>query len=389
MKAFEIFRTGRHTAMSGTTLDFSEDALKAAVAAYDPALHEAPIVVGHPKTDAPAYGWIKALTYAEGVITVEPAQVEEQFAELVEKGRFKKRSASWYLPDSPNNPKPGTLYLKHVGFLGAVPPALKGLKDVAFADDDAETIEFADRWVWSTLGSVMRNLREWFIAEKDMETADRLVPAYAITELENASRQPENPNPPYTTAFSEDSTMDLNQAKARITELETANATLTTENTSLKTQVGQSASFAERETSLTNRETAVAARELAADKATITDRVEKLVKAGKILPAQKAGMIDFAMGLADKDATIDFGEGDKKAKVTQREHYLRQLEAGPKVVDYTEVSAPDGSTPGSNAKTPEQLADRARELVAEGEKAGKHISYTEAVAHATAETTAE
>lgn len=38
-----IFRPGRHTAMQGQSLDFSEADLAATAAAYNPALHEAPL----------------------------------------------------------------------------------------------------------------------------------------------------------------------------------------------------------------------------------------------------------------------------------------------------------------------------------------------------------
>lgn len=58
-KHLHIFKPGRQTAMSGVTLDFSESDLEASARAYDPAKHEAPIVIGHPKHDAPAYGWVK------------------------------------------------------------------------------------------------------------------------------------------------------------------------------------------------------------------------------------------------------------------------------------------------------------------------------------------
>ena len=61
--SLDIFRTGRHTASSGTSLAFTEADLAATAAAYDPALHEAPIVVGHPKDNAPAYGWVKSLGF--------------------------------------------------------------------------------------------------------------------------------------------------------------------------------------------------------------------------------------------------------------------------------------------------------------------------------------
>ena len=54
MKPLHIFKPGKHVAMSGANLNFSEADLAATVLAYDPALHEAPLVIGHPKHDAPA-----------------------------------------------------------------------------------------------------------------------------------------------------------------------------------------------------------------------------------------------------------------------------------------------------------------------------------------------
>lgn len=143
-KPIQIFKPGRHTAMSGAELAFSESDLAASAAAYNPALSEAPIVVGHPALDLPAYGWVKSLAFADGGLEAEPDQVDPAFAEMVAAGRFKKISAAFYPPDAPKNPVPGVYYLRHVGFLGAAAPAVKGLRTPAFAEDDGVvTLEFA------------------------------------------------------------------------------------------------------------------------------------------------------------------------------------------------------------------------------------------------------
>ncbi|MBF0309470.1 MAG: peptidase [Magnetococcales bacterium] len=136
MKPIVIFRPGQHTDQGGATLTFTEGDLSACVAAYDPATHEAPLVVGHPQSNHPAYGWVEGLSLEGGRLLAHPRQVDPAFAEMVNAGRFKKVSASFYTPKSPINPKPGTLYLRHVGFLGAQPPAIKGLGDASFADGD-------------------------------------------------------------------------------------------------------------------------------------------------------------------------------------------------------------------------------------------------------------
>lgn len=133
----EIFRAGRHVDDSGTTHSFTEADLADMASSYNPALREAPLTVGHPKDNLPAYGWVKSVQSTEGVLSINPHQVEPQFAEMVNAGRFKKRSASFYPPGAPNNPTPGKWYLRHVAFLGAQPPAVAGLKDIQFSEDDA------------------------------------------------------------------------------------------------------------------------------------------------------------------------------------------------------------------------------------------------------------
>lgn len=135
MRRIHIFKAGRQTAMSGQTIDFTEADMAATAAAYDPAKHEAPIVVGHPATDDPAYGWTRSLAAQGTDLFAEPHQVNPEFSEQVKAGAYKKVSASFYPPTHPNNPVPGVYYLRHIGFLGAQPPAVKGLKATEFAEE--------------------------------------------------------------------------------------------------------------------------------------------------------------------------------------------------------------------------------------------------------------
>lgn len=143
-----IFKPGTHTDMSGTPRSFTPALLTQIAAAYNPALHEAPLVVGHPRHDLPAYGWVQSLTYSDesddqpaGLYAL-PGQVNADFADMVAAGAFKKISAAFYPADAPGNPTPGQVALRHVGFLGAQPPAIKGLLPpkvmVNFADGDAD-----------------------------------------------------------------------------------------------------------------------------------------------------------------------------------------------------------------------------------------------------------
>src|SRR3990167_3692661 len=126
MKRIEIFKTGKHTDSNGNTREWTEDDLSKIVNSYNPQVHEAPVVIGHPKDNAPAFGWVETLKKEGGVLYAQVKDLVPEFVDTVRKGLYKKRSISLY-PD---------MSLRHIGFLGAVPPAVKGLGDVAFGDSD-------------------------------------------------------------------------------------------------------------------------------------------------------------------------------------------------------------------------------------------------------------
>jgi hypothetical protein len=64
----EIFRAGRHIDDAGNTHEFSEAAVAGMATGYDPVLREAPLCVGHPASNLPAYGWVEGLSIAGGVL---------------------------------------------------------------------------------------------------------------------------------------------------------------------------------------------------------------------------------------------------------------------------------------------------------------------------------
>lgn len=370
MQPFEIVRPGKATASNGTVVDFSEDALKAAVSAYDPAISRAPIVIGHPKENAPAFGWIGALSFAEDgnvLAAAETDSLNADFVEMVKTKKFRHRSASWYLPDSPANPKPGTLYLRHVGFLGAQPPAIKGLKDVSFSEDEG-VVEFMDSnpWAWSSVASMFRSLRDWMIGEKGMEIADKVLPNYTLSDLEAEARKMFDKPP--AASFSEETSMTPQEIQA----LKDKTAALESENATLKANQ-KPADFAERETSIAAREKALAKKEVEA-------RIDTIIADGRLLPARKAATVDFCLTLDDAAQTVDFAEGDKTVKVSQREAHLRFLAELPKAVDFTERSGDDKKGKAAEGLTDQQIADRAASFREDQQKKGIVISVAEAVA---------
>lgn len=140
----EMFRTGTFSPMQGGAMTFSAADLAAVADSYDAENSPAPVVVGHPETDAPAFGWVDRMDFdrASGKLSGILRNVAPAFAAAVREGRYKKVSAAFFLPDSAANPVPGALYLRHLGFLGGAAPAVTGLKPVSFSAT-VDTVEFA------------------------------------------------------------------------------------------------------------------------------------------------------------------------------------------------------------------------------------------------------
>jgi len=329
--ALQIFRAGRHTAMSGASLAFSDADLKATAQAYDPLRHEAPIVVGHPSLDAPAYGWVSALRFADGALEAQPVQLDPAFAELVSRGRYKKISASFYAPDAPSNPVPGVFYLRHVGFLGAQPPAVKGLRAASFADAESGIVEFSD-WSGVTNAGLWRRLRDFLISKFGLTEADSVLPDYSISDLEAFAR----PDPPAvavptaTTGFAE--TGFPTDEGSAVTPEEAA--ALTAENERLKAQVDAAA----------GREQAARAAALHAEHTAFADG---LVSAGRLLPAERALTVAMLDHFAQQGSVVEFADGETQRPVADGLRAL--LAAVPARVTFDEVAGAESGAPATVA----------------------------------------
>ena len=138
---FEILKTGSFTNSQGKEVNFSQSDLEKIASSYDPTISEAPIVIGHPKSNDPAYGWIDSLKVNGDKLIASASKIVPEFLNAVKEGLFKKRSVSL----NPDNS------LRHVGFLGAALPAVKGLADLQFEDaTDENIIEFSEPGIHSS-----------------------------------------------------------------------------------------------------------------------------------------------------------------------------------------------------------------------------------------------
>lgn len=358
-------------AMSGQVIEFSAADVAAIAASYNPELHEAPHVVGHPKTDGPAYGWVQSLGVnpAGRLVVQASTQVNAEFADMVAAGSFKKRSASFYPPAHPGNPTPGGWYLKHVGWLGATPPAVKGLADVSYGEVEADLVEFSG-WEDELNASMWRRMRDWFIGQFGLEAADKVIPAWDVDALQREAMRPEPELiPNHTTAYAEG-----------------ANAVTTA------TTAASDAALAARAAELDSREAAITAQEAAqaalvrqARTAGIAAFADGLVTQGRLLPAERGAIVALAEAMPDTAEVIEFADGDpaKPVKRTPLEVLQGFLKNLPPRVEFGERAKPEATGATVDLADGNAIAVAAVEFQQAEAKAGRSVSIEAAVQHIT------
>lgn len=314
MAKLEIFKAGLQTASSGERIKFSAADIAAIASGYDPALHEAPAVVGHPRDDDPAYGWVKALSADGDSLYAELDKVDPAFAELVNAGRFRKLSSAFYRPSDPGNPKPGQWYLRHLGFLGAIAPAVKGLKPAHFAGANERFVAFGE--IPSTaVVRLFRRMRDWIVSSAGVDTAEQILPADELDSLGHLAAQPDtdDPSPSYRehNDMTTPTAAELAEKERKLNEREAAlNA--------------QGAQFSERDRALARAE---------------DERLlDAMIKAGRLVPSFKPALLAFMESLAAEQKPLEFSEGANKITVGRAEWFRKFLDLAGKVVTFGEVA---------------------------------------------------
>lgn len=141
MHRIHFLPIGNHTDGVGTEESYTMDDLLEIKNSYSPDIFEAPIVLGHTEDlnaiyrndQAPAYGWVKKLGVDNNGLYAD-AELNPAFSDLLEEevAPYKYISAGIYNKENAHSPTKGQArYLRHIAFLGAMPPAIKGLPNVA------------------------------------------------------------------------------------------------------------------------------------------------------------------------------------------------------------------------------------------------------------------
>lgn len=312
-----IARTGTFQDSEGRNQTFNAADLDAIAANYDPARLEAPLVFGHPKDSAPAYGWVTGLKRDGQKLFARLASVPGAVRELVGKGRYRYVSMS-LTPDRKS--------LRHVGLLGAVPPAIDGLGPVELAGEPGIIINFASEEDAARDGGAPRGGRAAATAFAANDSESRIGRAGERHHKGGSMPTPE-------------------ELQQQIGALQQQVEALKAENSQLKSKLGES----DKSKADAEKKAESTAAEFAAYKQTVEvkdreKRVDALIAAGKLEPAKREETLSFAAALAavtvpvsvlspsvspcGATAAANFSAPDGKAEqVTAQEKFFRDLEA--------------------------------------------------------------
>lgn len=381
----EIFRSGTHVDSQGRQASFVNGDLDQMVANVK--LGKPPAVIGHPKHNDPAYGWAELKREGDSLFA-KFEDVNPAFAAGVDSGAYRNRSVR-VVKDAVH----GWL-VDHVGWLGAARPALTGLQPLSYSAPEAvESYEFAaEAPAWDTgyalsdVASALRGLRDHLIATVGIEAADAAVPDWRITSITDAAnRIRSTPDDdmggirPFTAHTGADmpgfSQEDLDrtaaETEARVRrELAVANP-------------AQAAEFAAQSAELQRLRSERQAERIAT-------QINAWKAAGRLLPAEEAGLAEFMAALEGGQAgTFEFAaagaaEGAAKAKKTPAEFFAEFVAARGRLVKLGKTEGEDpgpGNTGGLNTSDARAIAAAAQDFQAAEAKSGRVISIDVAVAH--------
>ena len=383
----ECFVIGTHTDSKGRTATYSEaDLLQMQ---KNTPRRTAPIVIGHPQANHPAYGWNDDIKVEGGKLSIKFDQVNEDFAEMDKNGAFKKRSLSI------GKNQDGEYYIRHVGWLGAKPPAIKGLADVEYNDGkDAVVYEFGETeainelaYLIQTVGNLLRGAREKIIEDSNVETADRIFPDWQINSLQTAYEsvsarlqtklEVERAYTEPTDALSEYADV-LDQVVATVRAQIEANATVTAPPAVEPDVVP--AEFSEREQTLQAENQALRQQ---LRQQVIEQQINGWQAAGKVLPADVSGMAEFMGALANAEATFEFAEGDTQTSATPSQWFANYVERRAGLPLGQEVAG--GDAPPTVRDDAQSIKVAAQEYQDSQKQKGIDIDWTAAVVHVTSQ----
>lgn len=373
-----IFSVGTHTDSAGNTRFWSRKDLQSIIDNHD-TKHPAPLVIGHPKSDDPRYGdavkykIIENDLYFKGVATVP------EFESMVLKKQFPERSMA-VDPDGKGGYK-----MRHIGFLGAVPPALE-LQPMAYQHEAPPEYEFVsefamDSYTPTVLARLLRRMREFVIENFGIKAADKLVPDYeldTITEHANDIRNQPEPDTNFNQSTTGETLMS-GEDKKTFTQADIDAAIKQAED-------NKTSEFQKTNDDLNKQLDGERRQRLSSEFQSVID---KAIDEGRLTPAQTEGAIDFALSLPEgEDHQFEFLRGDNKKETVKQaplqwfEQFIGSL--GKQIDIGGETEPYDGTQPSNSFEAPNGATVSGENLVLHDkalayQKDHPNVAYIDAV----------
>jgi hypothetical protein len=348
----EVLKVGTFRDMHGRDIPITSADLAELAASYDPGLYRAPVVIGHPRLDDPAWGTIERFEVEGDSLFAIEGHVDAQFAAFRDAGRYAERSLSFFLPDHPNNPTPGKKHPKHCGWLGGAAPAVPGLARLqgrdrlaalsAYDPNDQHVVALSmrndRRWGFGTSASLFRRMRDWMIEQFGVEKADMVFPSWEIDSLrEAAAPDPESDAPAY---FSQ-------PARAFTPAPVHQGPAMSQPNQQTVDLAAQQAALAEREARVAAQEQQIVAANAAAARTSAVEFADSLVNDGRLLPRNKSRIVELMLALPATQPVAFAGDDGNQQSKSAGEIFRELMLSLPKQIDFSQKS--DVPVPGESA----------------------------------------
>lgn len=184
-----VFTAGDQISTSGTNLKYTESELDEMVDSYNPELHEAPVILGHDESSgSPSAGWVKSL-YRAGKDLFAKVHFTESGKSAITSGEYKKRSSSFYRPESAVNPAKGKWSYRHLALLGGSVPAVKGLQEFSFMETTEDFLAFEETDIDETLEFATAVAPEEEVVEEAVQAVEEIPEVIEETSAEETPKE--------------------------------------------------------------------------------------------------------------------------------------------------------------------------------------------------------
>ena len=400
----EVFRAGTHTDSKGRTKTFTQADLDEMAANVTGA--GVPAVLGHPKETDRAWAWAKLRRDGDALLA-EFSDIDEDFEHWVDAGAYRERSVAVY-QDAAAGWK-----VAHIGWLGAVPPAL-ALRPLDYTDTrnhaagpagDVYSFSSSDTatgWALGDVARLLRGLRDWLISDKGLDVADKVLPDWTISNLADTGRRVAEeglredgaaaPMPMYSNGATMPQTINTAAPGGTTAGTTTTPGTLT--EADLQRARDEAAAAA---TAAAQAQFAAQGQELAELRAQrqaerIGVQINTWTAQGLLLPAEVPGAAEFMAALEGGQAgEFTFSRAPQGEPVRQTPaQWFSSFVAGRQAVRLAGAVGTGGTgamgaeaAPAVDTQDYQAIVKAANEYVHKEAQAGRTVSVAQAVAHVT------